>query len=95
MSWNQRERFVGNALNATGPSFYLRGGEYGVFVSGTTIGTVTLNRLAADGVTLVPVLAAFTAAGFASVNLPDGQYTMTLSGSTAVTWEVVSVVTAI
>lgn len=66
---------VQNASTTQGP-FDLLGGKYGVTVTATSYGTggTALQLLGPDGVTYVNALAAFTAAGYASVDLPSGLY---------------------
>lgn len=92
--FNKVEQF--NLLNASANStnFTLRGGQYGMTVNATFGGgSVTLQRLAADGVTFVTCLTAFTAAGYATVNLPGGTYRIAVVTATAVFADVTSVVT--
>ena len=70
---------------ATDETFTLLGGKYGVLVSATFGGgSVTLKGLAADNTTYVTVLTAFTAAGYASVDLPPGSYQIDITTATAV-----------
>jgi hypothetical protein len=63
----------------------LLGGNYGLLVSATfSGGSITLNGLALDGATYVAVLPAFTASGYAQVQLPPGQYQLAVATATAV-----------
>lgn len=56
-------------------SFPLQGGLYGVYVVATFGGgSVTLQMLAPDQATWFPALAAFTANGYATAQLPSGTY---------------------
>ena len=75
MTWNSVERVTFSNIAATPPSFTLRGGAYGVMVDSLTFagGSATLQRLSASGA-YVTVLTAFSASGYASVNLPAGTY---------------------
>jgi len=81
-----------NNISATTAAFTLKGGKYAVTVVATFGGgSVTLQGLALDGTTFVTVLAAFTANGFASVDLPPGQYRLTVATATAIFASVTSV----
>lgn len=80
-----------SAISATPATFKLRGGAYGITMHATAWGTATLQRAAPDG-TLVTVLTAFSADGYQNVNLPNGTYTLTLSGITALSGDIVSIV---
>ena len=75
-------------LSATPALFPLKGGKYGVSVGPATFnaGNVHFQKVAADHSTLVDVSAAtnFTAAGYAVVDLPPGQYSLTITTATAV-----------
>jgi hypothetical protein len=83
-------------ISATPAAFKLRGGQYGVTVTATFGGgSVTLQRLSNDGITYVTCLTAFTAAGYASVNLPSGTYRLLVATATAIYADVVSIVTAL
>ena len=63
----------------------LLGGTYGIMVSATFGGgSVTLQGLSLDGSTLVTVLPAFTTSGYGSLELPPGQYQITVTTATAV-----------
>jgi hypothetical protein len=55
------------------------GGKYGVTCKASTYGTVTLQILAADGTTYLPAMTAFAADGYASADLPEGQYKVALA----------------
>lgn len=93
--YNTIEKNVFSNISATPTAFTLRGGQYGVTVSATFGGgSVTLQRLAADASTYVTCLTAFTAAGYASVNLPSGTYKLTIATATAVYADIVAIVTA-
>lgn len=81
-------------ISATTAAFTLRGGNYGITVSATFGGgSVMMQRLAADGTTYVTCVTAFTAAGYASANLPSGTYRLTIATATAVYADVVSIAT--
>ena len=94
--YNTIEKQVSSNISATTSAFTLRGGQYGVTViAAFGGGSVTLQRLAADGSTWVTCLTAFTAAGYASVNLPSGSYRLAIATATAVYVDIVSIVTAL
>lgn len=80
-------------ISATTAAFDLLAGQYGVTVMGTGFGTVTLQRLAGDASTYVTCLTAFSAAGYATVNLPRGSYKIAISSATAVYVDISPVVT--
>lgn len=80
-----------NVAATQGP-FTLPGGAYGVTVIGTGFGTVTLNRLAADGSTYVATGISFSANGYQSQNLPNGTYQLVITTTTAVYAEITSIV---
>jgi len=63
----------------------LLGGTYGVSVSATfSGGNVVLQMLSLDGSTLITVLPSFTTSGYGSLDLPPGQYQLTVTTATAV-----------
>ena len=94
MTYNTIEQKKFTNISATPAQFTLRGGQYGVTVNATFGGgSVTLQRLSLDGASLVTVLTAFAAAGYATVNLPSGTYSLTIATATAVYCEIVSIVT--
>jgi hypothetical protein len=79
------ERWTYENQAATSDAFLLKGGLYGVDVVATFGGgSVTLQKLAADGSTYVTCLTAFTAAGYATVSLPPGTYKVAIAVATAV-----------
>ena len=81
-------------ISATPATFTLRGGQYAVTVHATWGGgSLTLQRLAPDGATYVTVLTAFSADGYATVNLPSGTYQLTIATATAIYVDVVAIVT--
>ena len=70
---------------STDVNFVLKGGKYGVMVTATFGGgSVILKGLCADGTTYVTVLTSFTAAGYATVDLPPGSYQLDITTATAV-----------
>lgn len=72
-------------ISATTAAFTLAGGLYGVTAKATWgVGSVTLQRLAADATTYVTVLTAFSADGYASVSLPRGSYRFLVATATAI-----------
>ena len=80
---NNAEYTLSNGSATTGP-FQLKGGSYAVDVIGSSFGTVTLQKLAGDNSTYVTCLTAFSAAGYATVNLPRGDYRIAISATTGV-----------
>lgn len=92
MTWNTQEVFKFSNIAATPATFVLRGGRYGVTAMATWGGgSVTLQRQAPDGSTLVTVLTAFSANGYAQVDLPNGTYSLTIATATAVYVDIVSI----
>jgi hypothetical protein len=79
-------------IAATTAAFTLPSGNYGVTVTATFGGgSVTVQRLAADGTTYVTCLTAFTAAGYASVLIPTGTYRIAIATATAVYVDIASI----
>lgn len=92
--YNTVEKQVFSNISATPASFTLRGGQYAVTSTATWGGgSATLQRLAADGSTYVTCLTAFSADGYATVNLPSGTYRLLIATATALYADIVSVVT--
>ena len=86
---NHAENYVWSNISGSVTGFILRGGMYGVTAKATWGGgSVTLQKLSADGTTYVTCLTAFTADGYASVNLPQGVYKLTIATATAVYFEI-------
>jgi hypothetical protein len=95
------ESFTGapvNEVTSTSAGFVLDGGKYWFAAVGTfNGGTVALQKLGPDGQTFVNAGAtasvAFTTNGNGVVDLPPGQYQVTVTGSTtaAVWWEVIRI----
>jgi hypothetical protein len=70
-----RDGFLVQAAAATQGPFVILGGKYGVTCSAAfSTGNVALQSLGPDGATFINALPAFTANGFASVDLPAGKY---------------------
>lgn len=65
------------AAAATPPDFNLDAGRYGLTLLWTA-GTITLRKLLPDGVTYAPVSAAIAASGYTILDLPAGQYQLTI-----------------
>lgn len=95
--WNKVENVFYDNISATPATpFTLRGGNYGVTAKATWGGgSVTLQRLSRDATTYVTVLTAFTADGYASVNLPSGTYRLLVATATAIYVDVVGIVTTL
>jgi hypothetical protein len=89
--WNQVNATSWSAIGSTPVAFTLRGGAYGITLHATTWGTATLQRKTPDG-GFVTVLTAFSADGYQTVNLPNGTYQLLLSGITALSGDIVSIV---
>ena len=67
-------------ISATSAAFALKGGKYCVDVLATFVGgSVTLQRLGPDGITLLTAVTAFSANGTANVDLPPGSYKLALA----------------
>lgn len=93
MAWRTVEQQAVSNISASTAAFILKGGAYGVTVTATFGGgTVTLQRLSNDGVTWITALTAFSAAGYATVNLPPGSYRLAVATATAVYADVTSIV---
>jgi hypothetical protein len=94
MSWNTTEVVAFSNISATPASFKLRGGSYGVTATASWGGgSATLQRLATDGATYVTCLTAFSADGYASVNLPSGTYRIAVATASALYIDVVGIAT--
>ena len=92
--YNTIENVAYGNISATPATFVLRGGQYGVTAKATwSGGSLTLQRLAVDGATYITCLTAFTADGYASVNLPSGTYRLLVATASAIYVDVVSIVT--
>lgn len=79
-------------ISATTSAFTLKGGKYAVSVVATFGGgSVILQGLSIDGTTFITVVASFTVAGYAVIDLPPGQYRFTIATATAVFCSVTSV----
>jgi hypothetical protein len=78
-------------------TFKLNGGSFGLTVHATWGGgSVDLKRLAADGTTYISVLsAALTADAYQAVNIPPGNYQLTVTTATAVYADITSVISAL
>lgn len=74
-------------IAASTSTFPLNGGKYGAEATATFGGgSVKLQKLLGDGSTFQSVASAtdFTAAGYAVIDLPPGQYRFTIATATAV-----------
>jgi len=79
------------AINATDLDFNLDAGVYGLTLHATAWGTATLKKLLPDGVTYVSVMGSggpIAADGYTVLQLPAGQYQLTLASVTALTGEI-------
>ena len=93
--YNGQESATYSNISATTATFTLRGGQYGVTVhaGSWSSGSVTLQRLAFDGSTYVTCLTAFSADGYASVNLPAGTYKFTVASATGIYIDLIGILT--
>jgi hypothetical protein len=81
-------------IGATTAAFALKGGKYAIVASATGAGTMGLQMLGPDGVTFIAVHTAFAAVtGFATADLPLGQYKFVIATFTAVFASISSVPT--
>lgn len=72
-------------ISATTAAFTLDGGTYGCdFIATWGGGSVTLQKLAADGSTYVTAMTAWTANGTAIGQFPAGTYRLAVATATAV-----------
>lgn len=72
-------------ISATTAAFRLLGGKYAIAAAATGSGTMGLQTLGPDGATFIAVHTAFAAVtGFATVDLPAGQYKFVIATFTAV-----------
>jgi hypothetical protein len=69
-------------IDATPNDFLLDAGWYGLTLVAVAWGTATLKRLIPGTTTYVTVATAVAADGYATVQLPAGQYQLTLAGIT-------------
>lgn len=82
------------AIAATPLDFSLDAGVYGLSVSASVFGTATLQKFLTDGagggvyISVMGSGGAIAANGYTVLQLPAGQYQMTLSGVTAFTGEI-------
>ena len=79
-------------ISATTSSFNLGGGLYAVTCMGSSFGTVTLQKLAADASTYITCLTAFSANGYATVYLAKGTYQVAISSTTGVYVDITAIV---
>lgn len=89
------ERYYFENISATTAAFILKGGLYGVTANATWGGgSVTLQRLAADGSTYVTCLTAITADGYATVSLPPGTYKLAVATASAIYVDITAIARA-
>ena len=70
---------------SAGSDFSLLGGEYGITVSATFGGgNVAFSVYSLDGSTKIAVVPNFTANGYGYLDLPPGNYNITITTATAV-----------
>lgn len=72
-------------ISATTAAFHLDGGKYGIdYIATWGGGSVTLQKMGADGSTYVTAATAFSANGYVTVDLPSGTYKLAVATATAV-----------
>ena len=81
-----------NVISATPNDFTLDAGAYGLTLHASVWGTATLRKLLPDGVTYVLVANAVAADGFTFIEVPAGQYQLTLAGVTGLIGEIAKIV---
>lgn len=81
-----------NGLNATPPDFNLDAGAFGLTLHASVWGTATLRKLLPDGATYVAVAAVINADGYTFLEVPAGQYQLTLAGVTGLIGEIAKIV---
>lgn len=92
MSAHNGDGIAHSNISANTAAFTLLGGKYAVCGLATGTGTLGLQVLGPDGVTWLPVFAAWTTtANFAVVDLPPGTYRWALATFTAVYVSVTSI----
>ena len=91
MSFNGVDSQSFSNISADTAAFKLRGGRYAFEVTGSNYGSVSLQRQAVDGTTYIDVATAFTADGYATVDLPAGSYRVHVSSATGVYADITSV----
>ena len=85
MSSSSRESFVFSNISATTAAFQLRGGRYAITATATFGGgSITLQRLAANGTTYITCATQITQDAFLITDLPVGTYKLTIATATAV-----------
>lgn len=89
---NSIESVAFASISATPTAFILRGGLYALTITATWGGgSATLQRLVPGTSTYVTVQTAFTADGFAAMNLPNGTYKLVIATATALSADIVSI----
>ena len=79
-------------VDATPAAFVLQGGLYAITITATWGGgSVTLQRLAADGSTYVAVADAFSADAFQTISLPPGTYRLLMATAEAMYADITSI----
>lgn len=72
-----------NAIAATPLDFVLHAGTYGLELKATAWGTATLQKYEFSSDSYFPISAAIAANGYTVLELPAGQYQLTVAGVTA------------
>lgn len=91
---NTGDAYKAENISASTAAFQLKGGKYAVLAKATWGGgSAKLQILLPDGSTYVSVASAtdFTADGYGTVDLPPGQYRLTIATATAVYVSVVRI----
>jgi len=88
---NPRNYQFWNNIAATPELFNLDAGAYGLTLTGT-FGTVSLQKaLPTTPTTTFVTVATVTSAGYTEINLPAGQYQLTLNGVTGLIGEIAKI----
>lgn len=74
-----------SAISASTGAFYLKGGRYGfAAVASWGGGSVELDILGPDGTTWLATAVAFSADGYKTIDVPPGQYRITVDTATGI-----------
>ena len=95
MTWSAVRQVAFKNIAATPASFKLRGGSYGVQVQATPAGQWHCSVYPRMDRPSSLALTAFSANGYASVNLPAGTYQLAIATATAVYADITGIVTTL
>lgn len=77
-------QFIGEAAGTIGP-VHLQAGRYALSYVATGTGTVGVSGILPDGVTANQVAGGSAANGYSTIDIPEGQYEVIITGFTSVT----------